>query len=325
MLITVPDSGQEITQTQAGVISRRQALAFGMSQDAISWRLRTGRWRALRPGIYSVTTGVLSREAMLWAAVLFGGSGAALSYQTAAELHGLTKERNSLIHITIPEPRRIKTGPGLVVHRSSRLAQAVHPSLLPPRIRVEETVLDLASQARTFEAAFDVVCAPCQRRLTTSAHLADALAKRRKMRWRAELTEALNQVGAGVHSLLEYRYLHWVEKPHRLPAAARQVKIVCDDRNRYLDNLYRDYGVCVELDGRQAHPDDRRWQDLRRVNAFTARGIATLRYGWTDINDRPCLTAAQIAMILRSRGWPGDVRRCAPGCAVPTRMASPSR
>jgi len=47
--------------------------------------------------------------------------------------------------------------PGIVVHRSTRLAEAVHPSLLPSRTRIEETLLDLAQQATTFDAAFGAV------------------------------------------------------------------------------------------------------------------------------------------------------------------------
>ena len=123
-----------------------------------------------------------------------------------------------------------------------------------------------------------------------------------------------------MHSLLEFRYVRLVERPHRLPAATRQAR-VSTERDRYLDNLYRRYGVCVELDGLQAHPDDQRWQDLRRVNAITQQGLIVLRYGWTDINSQPCRTAAQVAAVLRQQGWPGPLRRCSPQCPVLVRPA----
>ena len=55
-------------------------------------------------------------------------------------------------------------------------------------------------------------------------------------------------------SLLEYRYVHRVERPHGLPAARRQARIRQRTGNRYLDNLYEGYGVCSELDGTAAHP-----------------------------------------------------------------------
>ncbi len=310
----VPESCRELVRTQGGVISRRQALAGGMTPPAIEWRLRSGRWSRTGPGVYLVQAGLSRRQGELWSAILRAGPHAALSHETAAELSGLTDLPSSLIHVTIPESRRIRPPAGVVVHRSARLTQTVHPIMLPPRTRIEETVLDLVAQSATFDAALAAASAACQRGLTVPELIAQAMRARKKLRWRTELAEALGQLGGGAHSLLEYRYVHYVERPHRLPPASRQVKLAEGNRSRYLDNLYRDYHLCVELDGRMAHPESQRWQDLRRVNAITAQGITVMRYGWSDVNDRPCQTAAQIATILRGRGWSGTARRCSPAC-----------
>lgn len=312
----MPQTCQEIAHFQRGVISRAQALKCGMSSDAVDRLLGAGRWLSLRRGVYSVYTGEPSRDAALWAVVLLAGQGAALSHQTAAELFKITDQPSSLIHVTIPHSRRMSPAAGVVIHRSSRVAQAVHPTLLPPRTRVEETVLDLAEQAAGFDAAFGVVSAASQRRLTTCDRVGEAMSRRKKMRWRAELGEALGLIGTGVHSLLEYRYVRLVERAHGLPRLTRQAKIVTGGPNRYLDNLYRDYKLCVELDGQQAHPDDQRWRDLRRVNTLTELGMTVLRYGWTDVDRRPCQTAAQVASVLRKLGWRGRVRRCGHTCPV---------
>ena len=43
---------------------------------------------------------------------------------------------------------------------------------------------------------------------------------RKKMRWRRELTVALDDAGDGALSLLEYRYVRRVERPHGLPTPA---------------------------------------------------------------------------------------------------------
>ena len=40
---------------QAGVITRAQALAAGMSRDAVYARLRTGRWQRIHTGVYATT------------------------------------------------------------------------------------------------------------------------------------------------------------------------------------------------------------------------------------------------------------------------------
>ena len=229
-----------------------------------------------------------------------------LSHQTAAELFRLIDQPSSLIHVTVPAPRHIDRVTGIVIHRSARLDDARHPSLLPPRTRIEETVLDLVEQAAGFDAAFDWACRACQRRLTKADLLASAMTRRTRLRWRGELAGALADIGDGVHSLLEYRYVRDVERPHGLPTADRQARA----RRGYLDNLYEEYQVCVELDGRAAHPDDRRWQDIHRDNAAAADGQVTLRYNWADIAQRACLTAWEVGTTLLQRGWPGSIRRC---------------
>src|SRR5712691_1393544 len=305
----------DLARMRGGVISRKEALACGASPDFIDGMLRSRRWLTLQRGVYCVSAGQPSRETSLWAAIHRAGPEAALSHDTAAELFGLTDERCPLIHITIPESRRVRPIPGVVLHRSVRLAEAIHPSLEPPRVRLEETVLDLVDRAAAFDAALDVMCAACQRRLTTVARLAAVMGKRGKLRWRGDLAGTLEEIGSGVHSVLEYRYLHRVERPHGLPTALRQARIDAGGSSRYLDNLYREYSLCVELDGLQAHPDEKRWQDLRRINAITEKGITVLRYGWIDIDRRPCETAAQISSVLRHLGWPETGRACGPGCA----------
>lgn len=310
----VPQACCELAQTQASVISRRQALDKGMSPDAIDWQLRSGRWQVLQRGVYSVFTGPATREAALWAAVRRAGPGAVLSHHTAAELFKLTDQPSAAIHVTIPAHRRVSRPDGVVIHRSSRIDDAVHPGLQPLRTRIEETALDLAEVAATFDAAFGVMSAACQRRLTTCDRILEAMSKRGKMPWRTDLARALRDVASGIHSVLEYRYVNRVERPHGLPEAARQVRVGADGRNRYLDNLYRDYHLCVELDGHQAHPDDQRWTDQRRTNAITAQGVTTVRYGWTDVDRQPCQTAVQIAAALRSRGWSGSAKPCGSGC-----------
>lgn len=316
MPVNVPFVCLQLARSQDGVISRRQALECGMSSDAIEGLLRTGRWQTLMRGVYLIFTGAPTREANLWAAVHRVGADAVLSHQTAAELFKLVDQPSSSIHITVGDHRRIGPIAGVVIHHSNRLAYAVHPTLAPPRTRLEETVLDLVDSAMTFDAAFSIACAACQRRMTTSTRLVEAMNARTRIRWRNELNEALGVIGNGVHSVLEYRYVRRVERPHGLPAATRQLKLVDGGRSRYLDNLYGAFSLCVELDGQQAHPDDQRWQDLRRVNAITERGLTILRYGWTDITRWPCRTAAQIGAVLINLGWPGSLRSCSTLCPV---------
>ncbi|SEE33058.1 hypothetical protein [Jiangella alba] len=57
--------------------------------------------------------------------------------------------------------------------------------------------------------------AACQRRLTTPQRLADALTRRKKIRWRPMTEAMLADVADGAQSPLELRHLRRVERAHR--------------------------------------------------------------------------------------------------------------
>lgn len=312
----MPQALRELAELQRGVVSRKQALDAGLSADSIRGRVRGGRWRQLQLGVYATFTGDPGRGATLWAAVLRAGPNAVLSHQTAAELHNLTERRWELVHVTLPRNQRMAPTSGVIVHRSSRVAQARHPAMTPPRTRVEETVIDLTQASAGFDEAFNWLCRGVACRLTTVPLLRAALDARPRARWRAEILGALADIAEGVRSPLERRYVRNVERAHGLPEAKRQVAIVRGLRTSYIDNLYEEYDVAVELDGRAAHPVEERFNDIRRDNANAVGGITTLRYGWGDVTERACGTASQVGDLLRRGGWRGVLRRCGPGCRV---------
>jgi predicted transcriptional regulator of viral defense system len=169
----IPPTLRDIAEHQRGVITRRQARGTGLSVDTIRSRLRRGRWRVLQPG-YATFAGEPGRDAILWAAVLRAGAGAALSHQTAAELSGLGEKRSSLIHVSVPRHQHIARITGTVIYRSDRIAGARHPCLTPPRTRLEETVVDLTQAARSLDEACDWMYRACGGRLTTPQRLTGA-------------------------------------------------------------------------------------------------------------------------------------------------------
>jgi hypothetical protein len=156
--------------------------------------------------------------------------------------------------------------------------------------------------------------AACSARLVTPGQISIAAGRRAKLRWRADLMIALEQLSAGVQSSLELGYLRKVESPHGLPKARRQARTKNGTRSAYLDNLYDEFGVAVELDGMAWHPIQDRSLDIRRDNYLARGGIITLRYNWADITSRSCLVAEEIAQVLAQRGWPGTIRSCGPHC-----------
>jgi very-short-patch-repair endonuclease len=323
VLITFPRDCSALVTGQCGVITRRQAIGLGIDGAVIDNQLRLARWQRLYRGVYATFTGPPPREAWLTAALLRAGPGATLSYQTAAELCRLSDEPSAHIHITVPVESHPRAMPGVVIHRSRRVAAARHPALIPARTRVEETTLDLIEVAAGFNEAYGWLCLATGRRLTTASRLRSSVTLRNRMRWRGEILGALTEIADGVHSNLQRRYVHDVERAHRLPTARRQARIPRGARSQYLDNLYDAFDVAVELDGRAAHPLERRWADIHRDNFCARSGIVTLRYNWADITSRACWVAAELSAVLRKRGWLDAPRRCSPSCALSPQLISP--
>jgi hypothetical protein len=310
----------ETLARQEGVIARWQVKVCGLTDGGLKSRVRSGRWRRLHPGVYASFSGPPPRRALLWAAVLRAGPGAVLSHHTAAELDGLADDAERSIHVTVGSDRCVSLEPPIRVHYSSRLGEARHPAKAPPRTRIEETVLDLTQVAwrnrHDLDRAIAWTATACQRRLTTADRLLAAMSGRGWMHWRAELTAALSEVGAGAHTLLELRYVTKVERPHGLPAGVRQTVIRRKGGHAYRDVDYPDYGTAVELDGWFAHPFEQRWMDMDRDNRTVARGEAPLRFGWGHVTGSPCRVAAIVAFVLGQRGWREQPRTCGPGCEV---------
>jgi hypothetical protein len=313
----VPEPLRALLVGQHGVLTRAQAVEGGMTDKAIAVRLRRGRWQRLHVGVYAAFSGRPPRSALIWAAVLRGGPDAVLSHETAAELSGLMVPSGPVIHLTVPSGAQIARISGAVVHYSGRLVQARHPVLEPARTRIEETVLDLGQAARALDPALGWIFLACGSRKTTAERISAAMTLRPRMRWRADLARALDAARQGTHSLLEFRYLNRVERPHGLPAGARQYPVRRGGRRQYQDVLYEAPGVVVELDGRAAHPAQSRLRDVRRDNANAAAGQVTLRYTWTDVTGRPCTVAAEVSAVLMQRGWTGVPRRCGYRCTLP--------
>lgn len=306
-------------KSQAGVISRKQALTKKMSRSAIQSRLASGRWRTICRGVYATFNGPLIREAQLWAAVLYAGKGAILSHETAAELHKLNDEQAPLIHVTVPLRRQVRALPGMVIHRSARstVENLSFPLDELPRTLVEETILDMATETDNIDELCALVTRAFARNLTGVEFMRLALGQRKRQKWRAEIGEFVTAAVDGAHSVLEFRYDRDVETAHGLPLSQHQVPFKKKDGSRgYRDRVFGEYKLIIELDGDGAHPSDKRREDKRRDNAAAAEGEQSLRYGWQDVRWNSCDTAMEIFRVLRKRGWKGTPTSCSSGCRV---------
>jgi len=296
---------------QAGLLTRAQALAGGITAEAIEWRLRRGDWVRMMPGVYLTTPGRNEWEVRAVAALLNAGSGSALCGRSAGHAWGLVKDEPAIIEVAIPANRRARAPEGLLIRRSRSLADRIHPTEWPHRVTAEHTVFDLA-QGRTFDRALSLAAQAVNLRLASCDSLHAALESRWRQSHATELLEALTDVADGAESPAEVRYLRDVERAHGLPSGRRQVPISGGGRR---DVEYDEWDMVVEIDGRLGHDGWRaRQREGRRDRKAAVGGKLTVRCHWPDLVPSGCELASDLGAILAGRGWRGKVERCGPAC-----------
>jgi hypothetical protein len=282
-----------------------------MSKDKVRWLVDSGRWQRPFPRVYVTFNGPIPYQVMLQAAVWYAGTGAALSHFTAGH-HYCWCPRPSRIHVIVPFNRKIRPQPGLAIHRSRTLSgqdiRIVEPAVTTP----ERTVIDLLPEQRTVRNALALVGDAVRSRRTTADNLRAALLAAPEVKWRKPVLDALPDVRAGAHSVLEIMDAK-ARRRHGLPTGERQFTRKSNG-TEHLDVLIKEFRTHVELDGQLGHDGTLDvWRDMHRDNHSEVRGLRHLRYGFADLLERECDVMIQQAEILRQQGWSEPFRRC-PNC-----------
>src|SRR5690348_1708146 len=89
-----------LAAAQHGLITRRQALAHGLSTDAIQRRMARGDLARVHQGVYRVAGSRCTAEQAILAACLASGGGAVASHSSAALLLDLPCGGDG-IHVTV--------------------------------------------------------------------------------------------------------------------------------------------------------------------------------------------------------------------------------
>jgi hypothetical protein len=311
------DSGvvrlRDLLDHQAGVVARRQLMATGVRPHDVRRLIRRRELVPLHPGVYVTHTGTPTWIQSAWAAVLACEPAALAGRSALVWGDGREVAAAGPIHLAIPWERQcLRELDGVRVARR-RGFQRLALVGSPPRIPLEEAVIDLAEEARTDMAALEEIGRVVQARRTTAARLEATLAARSRVRRREWLGRVLADVGAGTCSVLEHGYLDHVERAHGLPRGRRQVRDRISRGIVYRDVDY-DLGMVVELDGRLHHDTTRgRDRDFDRDLDAAVDARVTVRLSYGQVFDRPCWTAERLGRILTGLGWLGGPRRC-PRC-----------
>lgn len=310
----------QLAAAQFGVISRQQALSHA-SPETVRWRLARGWWRRVHPGVYAVHDQPLDWHTRASAALLFYGTDAALSLESAAFMLGLSSRPPPLVHVDVPITAQRRRRPAIRLRRRRRLVTVRRSRLLVTAPAF--TVVDLGdTPAATREDAIATAARAVQQRRVPVEDLVAELDGRRTHRHRRALELSLGIVADGAESVLEVDFVTRVVRAHGLPEMRMAVSghaAGMSIRRDFVDHTHR---IVVEVDGRVAH-QGRRSADIRRDRATAAQGALTLRAEWVDVYYSPCQLAADIVATARSRGYRSGLRACGPTCtAAPPRLRS---
>lgn len=304
---------------QKGVVTRRQLFAIGITKPALDRMLRRRDLVRMLPGVFLNHTGEPTWIQRAWAGTLFYAPAALGKTSALRVAHGpgwRPDRDGDPITIAVASDRRVQPQPGYVICRQAGFDDRVRGGS-PPRVRMEEAVLDVAAEESSEMDALEVLAEACRGRHTTAERLLVALKQRQRLRRRDWLIATLEDVAAGKHSVLERDFVRLVQRPHGLPPALHQVSREGTVGTLYDDLRFEPFGLIVELDGRLFHASTRhRDRDLDRDLDAAVDGRRTVRLGWGQVHDRGCVTAARLSHLLTAAGWKGSPRPCSPVCPI---------
>jgi hypothetical protein len=262
-----------LLEDQAGVLSRVQALAGGMTKHEWDWKLSSGRWQAVLRGVAVGHSGPVTEVQRLWAACLYGGREAFLSGDAVLLSRGVKVGPLAQIDVVVPADRqladgRFEGGPRVKVHRVRAPLRLAWESSVLPMLTPHAAVLHAAAWATSDRAAEWRVAAAVQRRITAPVLLRSTLVELPRLPRRALVRAVLDDVELGAHAGSELAYLRFCRR-YGLPLPDElQVKVRAKG-SRYVDARYRAQRVWVEVDGRH-HMEVGQWEsDLLRTLEVT--------------------------------------------------------
>jgi hypothetical protein len=280
---------------QHAVVSRKQLLAIGLSEDAIWRRVKTGRLHRVHAGVYAVGHPLLFPYTQYMAAVLACGADAVASHRSAGALRGLCRPPSGDIEVIVPRAggRRRR---GITVHgtrslRPTEIGLCEHiPCTTTARTLVDlAAVLDRRRLRRALERSIEL-------RLFDGVLMDAALEGARGRRGTGvlrELLAALADEPAPARNELERRFLDLVrELGLPIPVVNAHVGV------HQVDFHWPPHRLIVETDGRATHDTPHQFEeDRRRDLELTLAGWHVIRVSWRQVINE----SGRVAALLRAR------------------------
>ena len=267
---------------QWSIVDLDDLRACGLSQQAVTKRIRAGRLYRFHRGVYAVVPNP-PLEGCFLAAVKACGPGAALSHYAAAALYGWVKWDGRTIEVTAPTNRR---HPHIRTHRSRDVTRVYVKGI--PVTTPAQTVIDLSAETRLKPLRRAVNEALNQRRIRPS----DLVTRdhRGAARLRAILATAAPTRNEYEDLVLVTLHLHGIPPP-----------LVNRRRGAYVPDFeWRAERLILEADSVRYHEHLlARADDDARQAVLEAEGFTVLRTTWREVTTRPDRVVARVRAALR--------------------------
>lgn len=294
----------DVADERDDVTGITQILDTGLSRHVLRSRLVSGRWQRVLPGVVVLHSGPLTDAQRRQAALVYGGRDAVLSHRSAALLHGLRVVEQS-VEITIPHGRPRPTTGFVRTHQGTRPLRTVTRAGFPCT-GADRTVVDVACGLGRRDDVRALVADAVQRGIAST----DALCReaecmpRHSPRW---LRLALEEIKLGAQSAGEAEFVRLVQRSG-VSVPEFNARIDTAQGSFFLDALWREQGIGVEIDGAAWHLGVLSWErDLRRQNLIHVAGVTLLRFPVRRLRDDPEGVINEIRAALRSRPMLGKV------------------
>jgi hypothetical protein len=291
-----------LIERQECVITRKQALACGVTRNALTHRLRQGGpWRPLLPGVYLTVSGTPALVQKEMAAILYGGPRTVITGVAALRHHGMPAPDSELIDILIPAERKRQSVSYVMAHRTTRMPRLV---IGPPSRDYALPARAAADAARWLTELRDVravVAGAVQSRRCTAAELSEEL-RAGGVRDSALFRAVLDEVGEGVRSAPEAELRVLIGKAG-LPMPLFNPRLYLLDGTFIAqpDAWWPEASVAIEVDSKRWHFQEATWErTMDRHSDLGQYSIVTLHFTPHKIRTEPAFVIKRMTNAYNS-------------------------
>ena len=206
------------------------------------------------------------------------------------------------IRVSVPRGARVRRVRGLDIRQTRRWSADDLAATGVPRTRPAVAAVRAALWARTDKQAALVLTMTVQQGLATAEAIGIEMLRIRRARRRAFAHAVILDLIGGVRSLGELEVARECRR-RGLPEPTRQVVRRTPGGTYYLDLIWEQWGVVVEVDGIHHSWAQQVVGDALRQNAITLTDARVLRLPLLGLRVEPDAFFAQIEAALVAAGW----------------------